>query len=100
MKVRVQNPIILRDNARRHTAAVTDLLCRWQRDILEHSPCSPDMCLCDYNVSAKAKEPLRGIRYNTRNEFIHDIWRLIRNINKYGRADSVRRFQTFGKRDQ
>ena len=33
----VQNPIILHDNARSHTAAaVTDLLRRWQWEILEH----------------------------------------------------------------
>ena len=33
----VQNHIIFHDNARSHTtAAVTDLLCRWQWEILEH----------------------------------------------------------------
>ncbi|KAJ4445749.1 hypothetical protein ANN_12434 [Periplaneta americana] len=40
----VQNPIILHDNARSHTAAaVKDLLRRWQWEILEHPPYSPDM---------------------------------------------------------
>ncbi|KAJ4450622.1 hypothetical protein ANN_02050 [Periplaneta americana] len=40
----VQNPIILHDNATSHTAAaVKDLLRRWQWEILEHPPYSPDM---------------------------------------------------------
>ncbi|KAJ4450514.1 hypothetical protein ANN_01941 [Periplaneta americana] len=40
----VQNPIILHDNAKSHTtAAVKDLLRRWQWEILEHPPYSPDM---------------------------------------------------------
>ena len=42
----VQNPIILHDNARTYTAVVTDLLCRWQWEILEHPQKSPDMNPC------------------------------------------------------
>ncbi|KAJ4434037.1 hypothetical protein ANN_16356 [Periplaneta americana] len=88
----VQNPIILHDNARRHTAAaVKDLLRRWQWEVLEHPPYSPDMSPCDYDLFAKVKEPLRGTRYNTRDELIRAIGRSIRNINKDGRADGVRR---------
>ena len=71
--VMVQNPIILHDNARSHTAAVTDLLHRWQWEILEHPPYSPDMSPCDYDVSAKVKEPLRSTRYNTTDEIIRAI---------------------------
>ncbi|KAJ4450773.1 hypothetical protein ANN_02203 [Periplaneta americana] len=42
----VQNPIILHDNARSHTAAaVKDLLRRWQWEILEHPPYSPDIAI-------------------------------------------------------
>ena len=35
---------------------------------------------CDYNLFTKVKGPLRGTRYNTRNEFINAIGRSIRNI--------------------
>ncbi|KAJ4427216.1 hypothetical protein ANN_24833 [Periplaneta americana] len=88
----VQNPIILHDNARSHTtAAVKDLLRRWQWEILEHPQYSPDMSPCDYDLFTKVKEPLRGTRYNTRDELIRSIGRSIRNINKDGRADGVRR---------
>ena len=36
------------------------------------------------------KQPLRGTRYNTRDEVICAIGRSIRNINKVGHADGVR----------
>ena len=84
-------PIILRDNARSHTAAATDLLRRWQWEILEHPPYSPDMSPCEYDLFAKVKEPLRGTWYNTIYERIRAIGRSIRNINKDGHADGVRR---------
>ncbi|KAJ4452182.1 hypothetical protein ANN_03700 [Periplaneta americana] len=55
----VQNPIILHDNAKSHTAAaVKDLLRRWQWEILEHPPYSLDMSPCNYDLFAKVKEPL------------------------------------------
>ena len=87
----VQNPIILHDSARSHTAAaVTDLLRRWQWEILEHPPYSPDMSPCDYDLFARVKVLLRGTRYYTRDELIRASGRSIRNINKDGRADGVR----------
>ena len=46
---------------------------------------------CDYDLFAKLKEPLQGTRYNTRDKLIRAIGRSIRNINKDGRADGVRR---------
>ena len=88
----VHNPIILHANARSRTAAVLlDLLRRWQREILEHPPYSPDMSPCDYDLLAKVKEPLRGTWDNTRDEFIRVIGRSIRRINKDGTADVVLR---------
>ncbi|KAJ4438167.1 hypothetical protein ANN_14106 [Periplaneta americana] len=55
----VQNPIILHDNARSHTAAaVKDLLRRWKWEILEHPPYSPNMSPYDYDLFAKVKEEL------------------------------------------
>ena len=90
----VQNPTILHDNARSHTAtAVTDLLRRWKWGILGHPSYSPDMRPCDNNLFAKAKEPLRGTRYNTRDELIRAIGRPMQIINN----DGVDAFQTFVK---
>ena len=62
----------------------------WQREILKHPLCSPDMRPCVYHLFAKVKEPLRGTRYNTRDELIRAIGRSIRNINQDGRVDGVR----------
>ena len=87
----VQNSIILRDNAESHTAAaVMDLLCCWQWEILEHPPYSPDMSPCNHNLFTEVKESLRGTRYNTRDEPIHAIGRSIWDINKDGCTDGVR----------
>ncbi|KAJ4432043.1 hypothetical protein ANN_20657 [Periplaneta americana] len=95
----VQNPIILHDNAKSHTAAaVKDLLRRWQWEVLEHPAYSSDMSPCDYDLFAKVKEPLRGTRCNTRDELICAIEQSIRNINKHGRADDVRRLPNIWKK--
>ena len=85
-------PIILHENARGRTAAaVTDLLRRWQWEILEHPPYSPYISPCDYDLFAKVKEPLRWTWYSTRDELIRAIRQSKRNINKDERADGVRR---------
>ena len=91
--------VIFHENARSHTAAdVTDLLrcCRW--GILEHPPYSPDMNPCDYDLFAKMKEPLRGTRYNTRDEFIRAKGRSIRKSTKVDALIVYDAFQIFGKR--
>ena len=46
---------------------------------------------CDCNLFVKDKEPLRGTRYNTRDEILRAIGRSIWNISKDGCADGVRR---------
>ena len=45
---------------------------------------------CDYDLFAKMKEPLRGIRDNTKDELIRAIGRSKRNINKDECANGVR----------
>ena len=95
----VQNSIILHDNARGHTsAAVTDLLRRWQWEILEHPQYSVDMSLCDYELFAKVKEPLRGTRYNTRDELMTAIGAQYGKSTKMDSLMVYDAFQTFGKR--
>jgi len=50
-------PIVLHDNARCHVANnITFLLRRWQWEILEHPPYSPDMSPCDFDLFPKLKE--------------------------------------------
>jgi hypothetical protein len=40
------------------------------------------MSPCDYNLFAKMKEPLRGIRYNTREAIIRAVARSLLDINR------------------
>ncbi|KAJ4441169.1 hypothetical protein ANN_11020 [Periplaneta americana] len=54
---------------------------------------------CDYDLFTKVKEPLRGTRYNTRDELVRALGRSIRNINKDGRADGVRRLPSIWQKD-
>ena len=87
----VKNPIILHEKARSHTAAaVMDLLCLWQWEILGHPPYSPNTSPCDYDLFTKVKEPLRGTWYNAR-ELIRAIGRSTQNINEDRCDDDVRR---------
>ncbi|KAJ4435753.1 hypothetical protein ANN_18371 [Periplaneta americana] len=53
---------------------------------------------CDYELFTEVKEPLRGTRYNTRDELICALGQSIRNINKDGRADGVRRLPNIWKK--
>ena len=79
----VQNPIILHDNEGSHTtAAVTDFFRLWEWGILQLPPYSPDMGPCDYDLFAKVKEPLRGTRYNTRDELTRALERSIETSRK------------------
>ena len=67
-----------------------DLLRRWQWEILEHPPYSPDMSPCDYDLFAKVKELLRRNSYNTRDELFHATGQSTRKINKDGCTYGVR----------
>ena len=87
----VQNPAILHDNARSHTAAVMDLLHRWQWEILEHPLYLPDMRPCNYDLFTKMKKALQGTWYNTRDELIRATERSIQKINKDGCTDGCNR---------
>ena len=58
-------PIILHDNATTHGAVnVKSLLGRYEWEILEHPPYSPDISPCDLDLFPKIKEDMRGIHYS------------------------------------
>ena len=62
-------PIILHDNATPHGAVnVTFLSGRYEWEILEHPPYSPDISPCNFDVFPKIKEDMRGIRYSDLDE--------------------------------
>jgi hypothetical protein len=44
---------------------------------VEHPPYSPDMSPCDYDLFAKTKEPLRGTRYNKRENVRFEVFKAV-----------------------
>ena len=66
---KLQNVIILNDNATPHKAiCVRDQVRPWMWEVLEHLPYSPDLSPCDYNLIPKLIAPLRGHRFCTRDD--------------------------------
>ena len=62
-------PIILHDNATPHgTVNVTCFLVRYEWEILEQPPYSPDISPCDFDSFPKIDESIRGIRYSDLDE--------------------------------
>ena len=61
----------LHDGVRSHIATlVVNLLRRRNWEILEHPPYCPDMNLCDFDLFAKMKLPLRSVRFITRQAIV------------------------------
>ena len=90
--------VILHDNVRSRTTAVKNLLHGWQWKILEFPPYSPDMSPCNLRSLRQSERTTARDPYNTRDEPIRAIGRSIRNINKDGRADGVRRLPNIWKK--
>jgi len=60
-------PIILHDNARPLLGkVVTDLLSKYEWEVLPHAPYSPDMSSPDFDLFHRLKEPMRGHRFPSR----------------------------------
>ena len=56
--------ILLRDNARPHTAnLVRDNLQRFGWETLQHPPYSPDLSPCDFHIFGELKKDIRGHRF-------------------------------------
>ena len=55
----IQDVLLLHDNARPHSAALTqEKLAEMYWTALEHPPCSPDLSPCDYHMFGLLKEAL------------------------------------------
>ena len=82
----------MQDNARPQAAqAVADLFDRWGLEVLYHPPYSHDLSPCDFDLSPKMKEPLRGIRFRTVPEMLQAVDRSIRTINTTGATKGILR---------
>ena len=57
-------PLILHDNVRPHLGkVVTDLLSKYEWEVLPHAPYSPNMSPLDFHLFHKLKEPMCGHRF-------------------------------------
>ena len=76
-------PPILHGNARLHLGkVVTDLLSKYEWEVLPHAPYSPDMSPPDFDLFHKLKEPMRGHRFPSLQEVYAAVTRAIRAVKK------------------
>ena len=77
-----RTPLILNNNASPHKAnVVEELLESYQWEVLDHPPYSHDLSPPDFDLFAKLKEPLRGIRYGSLDELESVVNKEVRQIN-------------------
>ena len=83
-------PLILQDNARPHLGKVwTDLLSKYEWEVLPHAPYTPDMSPPDFDLFPKLKEPMRGHRFSSLEEVSAAVTRTIRGMNKSGTLNGI-----------
>ena len=76
---RLNDVIILHDNASSHTArAVQALIDSYGWETLSHPPYSPDLSPCDFHLFPAFKRPMRGVRFGSLEEVITTADRCIR----------------------
>jgi len=76
---------ILHENARPHLwKVVTDLLSKYEWQVLPHASYSPDMSPPDFDLFHKLKEPMRGHRCPSLEEVSVAVTQAIRGLNKSG----------------
>ena len=77
---------------------LVNLLCRWNWEILEHSPSSPDVSPFDFDLFKKMKLPLRGFRFRTRQAIIAEVEHSVRRLVQQDAVDSIRRLPDVWRR--
>ena len=83
-------PLILHDNARPNLGkVVTDLLSKYEWEVLPHAPYSPDMSLPDFGLFPKLKEPMHGHLFSSLEEVSASVTRAIRGQNKSGTLGGI-----------
>ena len=86
-------PLTLPDNARPHLGkVVTDLLSKYEWEVLPHASYSPDMSPPDFDLFHKLIEPMRGHRFPSLEEVSAAVTRAIRGLNKSGTLNGIANF--------
>ena len=85
--------LILHNNARPHLGkVVTDLVSKYEWEVLPHAPYSPDMSPPDFDLFHKLKQPIRGHRFPSLEEVSAAVTRAIRRLNKNGTLNRIANF--------
>jgi histone-lysine N-methyltransferase SETMAR len=63
---------------------MTDLLSKYEWEVLPHAPYSPDMSPTDFNLFHKLKKPMRGHRFPSLEDVSAAGTRDVRGLNKSG----------------
>jgi len=83
-------PLTLHDNAHPHLGkVVTDLLSKYEWEVLPHTPYSPDMSPPDFDLFPKLKEPMRGHCFSSQEEVSAVVTQAIRGLNKSGTLNGI-----------
>jgi len=83
-------PLILHENARLHLGkVVTDLLSKYEWEVLLHVPYSPDMSPPDFNLFHTLKEPMREHLIPSLEEVSGAVTRAFQRLNKNGTLNGI-----------
>jgi hypothetical protein len=76
-------PLILNDIVRPHLGkVVTDLLNKYEWEVLPHAPYSPDMTPPEFDLFHKLKEPMPGHRFPSLEEVSAAVTRAFQGLKK------------------
>jgi hypothetical protein len=80
----------LHDKARPHLRkGVTDLLSKYEWEVLPHASYSPDMNPQDFDLFHMLKEPMRGHRFPSLEEVSAAVTRAIRRLKRSGTLNGI-----------
>jgi hypothetical protein len=83
-------PLILHDNACPHLGkVVTDMLSKYEWEVLPHASYSSDMSPPDFYLFHKLKEPMRGHRFPSLEEVSVAVTRDFRGLDKSGTLNRI-----------
>jgi hypothetical protein len=82
--------LILHDNACPQLGkVVTDLLSKYEWEVLPHAPYSPDMSPLDFDLFHKLKEPKHGHCFPSLEEVSAAVTWVIQGLNKSGTLNGI-----------
>jgi len=83
-------PFILHDNARPHLGkVVTDLLSKYEWEVLPQAPYSPNISPPDFDLFSELKKPMCGHRFSSLEEVSAAVTQVIRGLKKSGTLNGI-----------